>query len=128
MPSRLPVKVIIVSRAMHQLALRLGAFVAERHPLAIAEALDAYAAVDGDSAEPTEAGIDALRGPFRRELARRLYARPLPPDLPETTPQTAAKERVDLAYAEVLDACDGYLRRAALEVSLTRDERIEILR
>ena len=27
---------------------RLGAFVAERHPLALAEALDAFVAVDGD--------------------------------------------------------------------------------
>jgi 2-oxoisovalerate dehydrogenase E1 component len=35
---------------------------------------------------------------------------------------------MELAHGEVLDDCDGFLRRAAIEASLTRDERIEMLR
>src|SRR5580765_2570525 len=107
---------------------RLGAFVVERHPLALAEALDAFAAVDGDRVPATEAGIDALRLRFHDELARRLRARPLPPGLPETMPGTTADRRMELARAQILDDCDGFFRRAAIEASLTRDERIEMLR
>ena len=108
--------------------MRLGAFVAERHPLALVEALDAFAAVDGERVAATEAGIDALRLPFRDELARRLHTRSLASALPETTPGTTADRRMELALAQVLDDCDGFLRRAAIEASLTRDERIEMLR
>jgi len=108
--------------------MRLGAFVAERHPLALAEAFDAFVAVDGDRVPATEAGIDALRLRFRDELARRLRARPLPPGLPETMPGTTADRRMELACALILNDCDGFLRRAAIEASLTRDERIEMLR
>ena len=82
--------------------MRLGAFVAERHPLALAEALDAFVAVDAERMAATEAGIDALRLPFRDELARRLQARPLPAALPETTPGTTADRRMDRARAQVL--------------------------
>jgi 2-oxoisovalerate dehydrogenase E1 component len=109
-------------------ATRLGAFVAERHPLALAEALDAFVAIDGDRVPATEGSIDALRVPFRDELARRLQARPFPAGLPETTPGTTADRRMERALAQVLDDCDGFLRRAAIEASLTRDERIEMLR
>ena len=35
---------------------------------------------------------------------------------------------MDQAHAELLDAADGFLRRAAIAASLTRDERLEILR
>jgi len=113
---------------MRLTATRLGAFVVERHPLALVEALDAFAAVDGERVAATESGIDALRVPFRDELARRLHARPLASGLPETTPGTTADRRLALALAQVLDDCDGFLRRAAIEASLTRDERIEMLR
>ena len=44
----------------------------------------------GRGVPATEAGIEALRAPFRRELARRLQARPLAAGLPETTPRTTA--------------------------------------
>ncbi|MBI3491922.1 MAG: hypothetical protein HY047_09095, partial [Acidobacteria bacterium] len=48
--------------------------------------------------------------------------------LPDTTPRTSAAMRIEQAHAELLDACDGFLRRAAISASLTRDERLEILR
>jgi len=107
---------------------RLGAFVAERYPFALAAALEAFDAIAGASEPRDEAGIDALRPVFGRELTRRLRAHPVPPGLGETTPRTAAASRVEQAYAELVEACDGFLRRAAIEASLTADERREILR
>ena len=111
------------------LASRFGAFVAERHPLALADALEALEAVTRGGMPSDEHGIEALRPAFRRELGRRLKARAAPPGgLPDTTPRTTAETRLGQAYAEVVDACDGSLRRAAIEASLTSDERREILR
>jgi 2-oxoisovalerate dehydrogenase E1 component len=113
---------------------RFGAFVAERHPFALADALEAFEAAvsgrrpDGAAESGSEQAIDALRPLFNRELTRRLQLRQLPPGLPETTPRTSAASRIDQAHAALLDDCDGFLRRAAIEASLTRDERIEILR
>jgi TPP-dependent pyruvate/acetoin dehydrogenase alpha subunit len=46
----------------------------------------------------------------------------------ETTPGVAAEDRVASATTELLDGCDGFLRRAAIRASLTHDERREILR
>jgi 2-oxoisovalerate dehydrogenase E1 component len=110
------------------LAGRFGAFVAERHPFALSEALDAYDAATGGREPRGEAAIDALRPTFARELTRRLQSHPVPPGLPEPTPRTTAAHRLDQARTELLDACDGFLRRAAIEASLTREERREILR
>jgi 2-oxoisovalerate dehydrogenase E1 component len=110
------------------LASRFGAFVAERHPFALADVLDAFETVTGGREPRGEAAIDALRPVLSRELMRRLQARPLPQGLPETTPRTSAETRLDQARTELVDACDGFLRRAAIEASLTREERIEILR
>jgi hypothetical protein len=102
-------------------------FVAERHPFALGDALDAFETTGGRDPRD-EAGIEALRPPLRRELTRRLEARPLPHGLPDTTPRTSAAMRLNHANAELLDACDGFLRRAAIQASLTREERLEILR
>jgi 2-oxoisovalerate dehydrogenase E1 component len=110
------------------LASRFGAFVAERHPFALAEALEIWETVTGGRDPRDEAGVDALRAAFRREMTRRLQGRPLPQGLPDTTPRTSAAARMEQAHAELLDACDGFLRRAAIEASLTREERLEMLR
>jgi 2-oxoisovalerate dehydrogenase E1 component len=110
------------------IAGRLGAFVAERHPLAVGDALDAFEAAAGGRLAADAAAIQGLRDPFRRHLARRLAARPVPPDLPETTPRTSAAARLEQAHREILDACDGFLEREAIRASLTSDERREILR
>src|SRR5688572_12910599 len=100
------------------LASRFGAFVAERHPLALADALEALEAAAPGRMPSDEHGIDALRPAFRRELDRRLRARVAPiGGLPDTTPRTTAEARLGQAYAEVIDACDGSLRRAAIEAS-----------
>jgi 2-oxoisovalerate dehydrogenase E1 component len=148
------------------LASRFGAFVVERHPFALEDALAAYEdavgsrepAIQGAGApgvnirgagapgvnnesRPARRGspagpwsavdpveIDALRERFRRELTRRLAARQLPSGIGETTPRVPARERLGRAQRELLDDCDGFFRRHALEASLTVDERIEMLR
>jgi len=110
------------------LASRFGAFITEQHPFALADALDAFEAATGGRDVRDEAGIEALRPALHRELTRRLQTRAIPEGLPDTTPRTSASARMELAYSELLDACDGFLRRAAIEASLTREERLEILR
>src|SRR5262249_22349935 len=89
------------------LASRFGAFVAERHPFALADALEALEAAANGRALDDEASIEALRPTLRRELMRRLRARSLPP-LPETTPRISAATRMEQAHAELLETCDGF--------------------
>src|SRR5437867_5394020 len=110
------------------IASRFGAFVAERYPFALADALDALDASSGSREPADEASIEAVRPALRRELTRRLQLDAVPPGLCETTPSVTAAARIEQARAELLDACDGFLRRAAIEASLTREEKIEILR
>ncbi|MCC7034441.1 MAG: hypothetical protein IT179_16595, partial [Acidobacteria bacterium] len=112
------------------LTSRFAAFVTERHPLAIHVALEVFEAVGGNKLKPRDhAAIDGLRVPFRRELARRLYDTLKAPDgTDHTTPGTTAVKRMEQARAELAEACDGFLRREAIAASLTKDERLEILR
>ena len=106
-------------------AARLTAFILERFPFAAApaaSALDALAA--GDLADT--AAIERVRLALPHALRRAL---PAPPrDLPETTPSVTPDVRWTAAVDELLDACDGFLRRAALALSLSREERVELLR
>jgi hypothetical protein len=83
----------------------------------------------GPTPDRGTATIDALRPPFRRELAKRLYHLLAAPDgIDETTPGTSAVTRLEQARAEIVEACDGFLAREAIRASLTADERREILR
>src|SRR6185295_10279404 len=119
------------SAELHKLtgvAGRLGAFVAERHPLALDAVLDVFATVAATRTLTDEAALEAVRPIFRRELATRLQAHLVPADIPETTPRTTAQMRVRQAHDELLDDCDGLLRRLAIEASLTAEERREILK
>src|SRR5262249_23823088 len=110
------------------LASRFGAFVAERRPFALAEALDAFEAAASGREPRDEAGIDALRTAGVRRATKRLAAPAIREGLPETSPRTTAAARVNQAHATLVEECDGFLRRAAIVASLTREERIEILR
>src|SRR5262245_48640649 len=107
---------------------RFGAFVAERHPLVLGEAIEAFKAVTRGGVPSDEHGLEALRPAFRQEFGRRLHRKAIPPDLPDPTPRTSIETRLTQAYDEVLDGCDGFFSRAAIEASLTPDERREILR
>src|SRR3954468_8383077 len=121
------------------LLARFAAFVAERHPLALRPAVTALdMATGGQSIDEREAAaIDALRDPLRRILVQTLTdflspdvsaAQKLQGSVPETTPGVTVSERLHLAVNEVVDSCDGFLRREAIAASLTPDEKREILR
>jgi 2-oxoisovalerate dehydrogenase E1 component len=110
------------------LASRLGAFVIERHPYAYPYVLAAWDAVTKSGEPSGEAAVEALRPELRRELARRLQSLAVPEGLPETTPRVSAETRLQQAHATLVQECDGFMRRVAIEASLTNDERVEILR
>ncbi len=112
------------------LASRFAAFVAERHPFALPHALDAFAASGLAALKSRDAAkLDAARPALRRALAKLLYERVSAPEgVGDTTPGTAASKRLEQARAEVVDACDGFVRRAAIEASLSKGERLEILK
>jgi 2-oxoisovalerate dehydrogenase E1 component len=109
------------------IASRLAAFVIERFPFALHPVLQAIEAVGLSRLAGRDApAIEAARPAFRKELAKALTSAPL--ELPETTPGITADERLGFARGELIDACDGFLRRESIAASLTREERREILR
>jgi 2-oxoisovalerate dehydrogenase E1 component len=121
------------------LLARFAAFVAERHPLALRPAVTALdMATGGQLIDEGDAfAIDALRDPLRRILVQTLTdflspdvsaAQKLQGSVPETTPGVTVSERLHLAVNEVVESCDGFLRREAIAASLTPDEKREILR
>jgi 2-oxoisovalerate dehydrogenase E1 component len=108
------------------LARRLEAFVTERFPFAVAPVRAAFDA-SKSSFKPDEASLEPLRAAFEAALRTRLQNL-APTEHIETTPGVEAPERFKLATDELVDACDGFLHRAAIRASLTPDERREILR
>src|SRR5262245_37246862 len=106
------------------LARRFSAFVVERFPFAIDAAREAFEAAGGSSARD-EAALERVRARFEPEVRKRLQPTI---DPVETTPGVQARDRFVAAVDELMRACDGFLRRAALRASLTADERREILR
>ena len=112
------------------LGSRFAAFVAERHPFALPYALKVFESAGLSSIKGRDAvKLDAARPVLRRALAKALYEHVTAPEgIADTTPGTSALKRLEQARAEVVDACDGFLRRAAIEASLTKDERREILK
>jgi 2-oxoisovalerate dehydrogenase E1 component len=128
-------------RAAHATGLlaRFASFVAERHPFALRPAVAALDILTGsqDVDESDAWAIDALREPLRRVLLQTLSdflspdaaaAQKLMGGVPETTPGVSVGERLNHAVMEVIDACDGFLRREAIIISLTREEKLDILR
>jgi len=107
------------------LARRLEAFVTERFPFAIAPARAAFDACKS-LVRPDEAALETVRTRFASELRTRLQ-NVAPLDRSETTPGVEAPARFQTAIDELVGACDGFLRREALRVSLTPDERRELL-
>lgn len=99
---------------------RFGAFVAERFPAALAPAREAFAVAAAKAATG-----DDLRTLLRSELHSRLAVRV--PELPETTPGVSAETRLSQATVEIVEACDGFLRREELAASLTAAEKREVL-
>ena len=109
-----------------ELARRLEAFVTERYPFAVAPVRAAFDSCKG-AVRADQASFDALRTAFEAALRSRLQ-NVAPTERMETTPGVDAPARFQLATDELVEACDGFLHRAAIRASLTPDERREILR
>jgi 2-oxoisovalerate dehydrogenase E1 component len=107
---------------------RFAAFVAEQIPFALAVALEAFEAALRGGSEDRETALEQLRQAFRKEFTRRASQIEIPDRRAETTPGVSVQQRLDVARAAAVDACDGFFRREAIGASLTREERIEILR
>lgn len=109
------------------LSRRFEAFVVERFPFALQIAREAFA-----TSRPHElreaVAIDAFRVRFGPKLRAAFESLALTGASEETTPGVAAAARFASAVDEIVDAIDGFLRRAALRASLTAAERREILR
>jgi 2-oxoisovalerate dehydrogenase E1 component len=115
------------------LLARFAAFVAERHPLALHPAIEALQQAIGNRGafpEHDPAAINMLREPFRRALESTLGKTLVfeLDGLPDTTPGISAAERLAQARHEIVDCCDGFLRRESIAASLTDDEKREMLR
>ena len=104
------------------LAERFAAFVAERYPFALEAAMAAFARA-GESS--TQSSLSPRLG---AEIRARVGKTPVVGDLGETTPGVSAAERYAAAVDELVDACEGFMRRAEIRASLTPDERREVLR
>jgi 2-oxoisovalerate dehydrogenase E1 component len=112
--------------ARSSLRARLTASVAERVPFAlpiVRRALDRLPS----SPEATPQAIDTFARAFQSTLAAELTTIDAT-DVPETTPGVTAEVRLDAARRELLDLCFGFFAREAIVASLTREERLEILR
>jgi 2-oxoisovalerate dehydrogenase E1 component len=99
--------------------------VLERYPFAHAAAQAAIESVEAN-AGPNSVPIETIRAELPVQLRRRLAS--TADGLPEPTPRVPASGRWASAVEELVEACDGFLRRAEIEASLTKEERIEILR
>ncbi len=111
------------------LLTRFAAFVAERYPHALELTGEAFEVALGDATETAwrqRNEIEGLRKRLRRELRRRSGDGGLPGEL-ETTPGVTTRERLDQAVGELIEACDGFLRREAIVASFTDEERREML-
>jgi pyruvate/2-oxoglutarate/acetoin dehydrogenase E1 component/TPP-dependent pyruvate/acetoin dehydrogenase alpha subunit len=106
---------------------RFAAFVFEQYPFAAVIACGALDAVLADGPVRGPADVEALRPALERALATRSPATVCASDA-EVTPAVSASARRDTAMADLRNACDGWLRREALALSLTPDERREMLR
>ncbi len=109
-------------------ARRFMAFIIERYPFAWRDVMSSLMALHARNVGETEEAIEAIRPAFGQELKRRLAEKSMIHGVPDPTPRTTASTRLRQAADELLDACDGFFRRAALEASLTAEERREILR
>jgi len=120
------------------LLARFAAFIAERHPFASRPAITALDMTIGSRAldESDPLSIEALREPLRRMLVQTLSDFIAPDataseklgEVPETTPGVAVGERLRQAVVEILESCDGFLRREAITASLTHEEKLDMLR
>jgi 2-oxoisovalerate dehydrogenase E1 component len=100
------------SQAPTGTAARLAAFVLERFPFALTA---------------VQRALEASPRDLKTEIQRQLRDVDIA-ELPETTPGVAAGQRWSAAVAELLDAVDGFMTRESIAASLTKDEKLEMMR
>ena len=113
---------------------RFLAFVAEQQPFALELTAGAFDQVV-KTPPVSEKAVEELRAPLAeairaaalRESSVFLNTTATVADV-ETTPGVKMRDRLTRAVDALVDACDGFLRREAIALSLTKAERIEILR
>lgn len=113
-----------MSRKTHSpLRDTLRAFVAERHPFGLPAVLGAFDALNATD-------IGRIRSHLRKVLpdAIRTHLTSLAYPGVETTPGVTSDERAVQAATELIQAVDGFFARSAIALSLTDDERVEMLR
>lgn len=112
-----------VRKAQSPLRDSLRAFVAERHPFGLPAVMGAF-----DALNATE--LSRIRTHLRKVLpdAIRTHLTSLASPGVETTPGVMSDTRAVQAAQELIDAVDGYFARTAVVLSLTDDERVEMLR
>ena len=115
----------VTGTAVPTVAERFVAFITERFPFALDDVRAAFDAAGGSRAVD-EASIEDVRGRLGAELRTRLRQK-VPANVDETTPGVTGAARFAAAVEELVDACDGVLRRSAIRASLTATERREIL-
>ena len=108
------------------LASRFGAFVAERHPFALSDALDAFETATGRRDLRDEAAIEAARPALRLELTKRLQSRVVPEGLLDATPRTTAAARVGQAQVRRHNAQHAFLVGRLHHVGDRFDESLHI--
>ena len=123
-----PMRPPVPASAGAGVAARLAAFALERFPFALSPVQEVLDACGADRlGERDASAIESFRTVFRKELKRILGATGRG-DVPDPTPGTTGRARFDSARTELVEACDGFLAREAIAASLTREERVEILR
>ncbi len=115
-----------VSRRLATLGDRFAAFVAERFPFALTGARRVFDEFAAQQTIASAADLDRLR-PRVCDAVAEAVAGP-PGVISEATPGVSVEARLAAACRELLEACDGFLRREAIACSLTPEERLEILR
>jgi 2-oxoisovalerate dehydrogenase E1 component len=105
---------------------RFLAFVGEQFPFAVSIAATAF---DRTVKRPPKTwhAIDGLGTPLARAL-RAALVWPALRDRTETTPGVTLKQRLGQAADDLIEACEGFLRREAIVASFSDDERLEMLR
>jgi 2-oxoisovalerate dehydrogenase E1 component len=109
-------------------AARLAAFALERFPFALSSVQEVLDACGAERlGERDASAIESFRAAFRKELKRILHAIDVG-DVADPTPGVSGRVRFESARTELIEGCDGFLAREAIAASLTREERVEILR
>ncbi len=114
---------VAIRKAHSPLRESLRAFIAERHPFGLPAVLGAFDALNATEVSRIRAHLrKVLPDAIRTHLTSHAY-----PGV-ETTPGVTSDVRAVQAADELIEAVDGFFARTAIALSLTNEERLEILR